>query len=845
MEDNLNYNILLPKDLIVGLINFIEENLNKKLMKIEALSNKNMKTLSKAKNDFWTTQEKFAQYMTGKATEEVDIEKIHEEPNIEMGIKKYFSLIKKSQIEEMGNITSEGRSRSPNRKIVREEENDLNSQFWRESMLFKRTKSKPLLTETKVVCNNTHNKFLYSNGGYPKLKSSRKSLSSFKKKKKESPRNNLRFSLRKNKQSEVILPRIEKDEKLMERSKSSLSFKKKEEKEKEKKIMKSKRKGSRRRIKRNKEELTFQEKTPERPKVARWERLYKIGVDKANREKDRTPKKSTDGFSKGIEFGELNQNKSQNKRKRSGSKRILRKSLRNQSKSSIPKQVKKKIQYNLKSKGTAQKSKKKFPKKERGKSKVKRIPAPKKKKEGKKREEKRESEKILVQELLTETDFLKKTSPIKPSPEIKGNSTYDRLNYTLDSNESDLTKQYFVGLLNHLNPPKTSRRSPEEEPFAPELILNIYKNPEEEKKIKKRRANRGFKFDSGSCAANSNQQNENLENRNENPKYKKQILQNIKITNRFPLQEIPMPGMKNQQKLAKGMINEMSLDKEFSENYCSNDFLSFKDNSLKSFEFVENGSICGERMRRENILPTSRVNTLSDDNLDLSTSRANYSSFSKSMQTNTIEEIRIDMELVDKSILLQTTEETRKIETKIGGKNENLTERGKFLTDRTNIFKQQEDLEEYSSDKMGQITEIRLKRKKSSYYKKPPTDSSRGNSQRTNRLDESNLLDKEGNLISSKTNKTYNTLEKEFLEMSLAEREAQNNAKVEENLKNLEINNMKEFLLASSESEKTLSRKESNTDFELAIGEELNDKKEKEGEDEIGKKQLVKNVSLG
>lgn len=102
-------------------------------------------------------------------------------------------------------------------------------------------------------------------------------------------------------------------------------------------------------------------------------------------------------------------------------------------------------------------------------------------------------------ELFQENLILKEKTPSINS----SNSILNQLDYTIDSEESDNTKQYFIGLLNHLNPPVTSRRSPEREMKrvtyrgnkASEEILNIYKNEDYETgqiKIQRKRKKEGL-----------------------------------------------------------------------------------------------------------------------------------------------------------------------------------------------------------------------------------------------------------------------------------------------------------------------------------------------------------------
>lgn len=64
---------------------------------------------------------------------------------------------------------------------------------------------------------------------------------------------------------------------------------------------------------------------------------------------------------------------------------------------------------------------------------------------------------------------------------------------------------------------------------------------------------------------------------------------------RPPLREIQMNGKNSTERsmnILESSKGDISFEKEFSENCCSKDFLSFKDNTLKSFEYVENESIC-------------------------------------------------------------------------------------------------------------------------------------------------------------------------------------------------------------------------------------------------------------
>lgn len=825
MEFNSHYDILLPKELIIQLIDFIEDNLNNKILKIEKISKENFKKLKEAKKNFALTEEKFREKMNNPFKKEINTRAINKETNIEMGIKKYFSMIKKNQIEEISSNTEE--KSFLQQKNNKENKDEVNSRFWRESMTFKRTKSKPLLTESKLMKGKaaTHHELMKSVGKFKKRKrGSRRSLTSFKKKKIE-PKAKHQFSLRKSKKilDEITDPVSAKD---WQRASSMVKKQGKRERKKISKLHRERRKSrrkSRKRIKKVESGKHFEKKKSEKTKVARWERLYRIGVEKARNDKSRTPipqKKEP----------EMNLRKSRRFVKLREKKKPLT-TVVDKGKNLPKKGVSRNNSY-LRNK---RRKKKKNLRKFTSSSRVQRVPAPKL---IKKTLEKVEDISYLSEK--NDTPLFKESMILKPkSPNIESSSRFlNQLSYTIDSEESDNTKKYFIGLLNHLNPPMTSRRSSSQirdtieekfeekinEKIPSEEILNIYKCGEGDTidhKRHRRRKTRGFMFDVNLSHDTTNSI-KHLETFKGTFNEEETIL-------RPPLREIKLNNQNNRNQKSETLISDrvdLSYDKEYSENCCSNDFLSFKDNTLKSFEYVENGSICRnlKKIVQEEAKKISHQEK-PPNNFELTSSKLNYTSSLKSMQTDTIEEIRIDLELVKKSGILCTDDNA------LLYSNSNRSGNGEKANEpisERNIFKEKENPKEgYSSENLGPGSELFTKKKS---FRKPPTDTSRSNSTRHN---ESNILEKAGRINSGQNSKNYNTLEKEFLEMSIGEQKEDKSS--EEKLKGLEIENMKEFLLASSGSEKSLSRKESAPELEF-----MNE----EQSDLDTSKTLVKNVSL-
>lgn len=173
--------------------------------------------------------------------------------------------------------------------------------------------------------------------------------------------------------------------------------------------------------------------------------------------------------------------------------------------------------------------------------------------------------------------------------------------------------------------------------------------------------------------------------------------------------------------------------------------------------------------KTEKVVKETNINSKGKSNIDnplLSTSRVNYTSYSKSLETDTIEEIRIDLELVKNSAIMHTDDNALLYSN--SNRSNILTERQNPISER-NIFQNNQVekiavFNEYNSENLKFQPD---KTKKKIGFKKPPTDTSRSNSRK---LNESNLLEKADKILSLDSTKNYNTLEKEFLDMSINEK---------------------------------------------------------------------------
>lgn len=816
---------IFSTDLISQLIDFIEKNLNKKLRKIETLSSKNSKNLKKAKDQFYKAEGKLAERLMQRDFSEISSRLIKSEPNIEQGIKRYFSMIKKNKLDD-SDIDCERESNRPPRDKEADRE-ETNSKFWKEGLSFKRTWSKPLLTRSLVVKEKkTHSQLIQSMVKLKNKKKSRRSLSSFKKTKKDE---RLRMSLRKSKRRIPSGPK----------GKSQTGVDKKMTRSgvlpRELKIVNSKlqsnsrkksRKKSRRRIKKQLEKSpVFKRKEPQK-KVARWERLYQIGVEKGER---RNKSKINDQDSSEVFTFTPKVNKTLNK-KREMSRKRSRKNSRQAKK--IPKQKKSTPRL--------------LAKRKRGQSKSKRtVRVPPIKKTARKK-----SQRKIKKKSRRKLDFSdgNKKHQAEICSEIEALDSKNIIQ--TKKSEPDSTSNYFMGLLDHLkNAPKNESKRQMVKPLTnssverpSDEILNIYKIDNEgslEKRTTKRRKQRGFKFDN--CYSNEAVSTHNTEKREDTLANQGRMpLCEIKIENNFNAETI-------RSRRESSMIKDASFEREFSENYCSNDFLSFKDNTLKSFEYVEKEMICPNiptnwSIHRKPCMKKTIDRLESDEDTlrqlqeQVDTPKPEYSSGSKSFKTNTIEEITIDMELVKKSGVMHNDDGglLYSQSNRGGGRNEMFNP----LSER-NLTSHQ--IEETAPEFNSENIQGTVKKEDRSGYKKPPLNicSNQVSNLPTTRDNESNLLSKSSKIFSTKSSKkTITTLEKEFLAMSLVEK---NQVKAEEELKGLEIDNVKEFLLASS-SERTMSRKESDPEFEFngkSVQEEQEGDRKAESE-----KSLVKNVSL-
>ena len=176
---------LIPPSLIMQLINFIEQNLEAKISKIEKLKQKNVQTLTNVSVMFENVRMRALEEYKCSFSEADSSFQARSEEDIGEGIKRYFQyvrtqtqsaassndisgrnptqrgcLLQSSEMSEIAKFSNEAlqmepqpaprRSRSPWKDGEKEK-----SEFWRKSLNFKRTRSKPLLTGPTLMSSNS------------------------------------------------------------------------------------------------------------------------------------------------------------------------------------------------------------------------------------------------------------------------------------------------------------------------------------------------------------------------------------------------------------------------------------------------------------------------------------------------------------------------------------------------------------------------------------------------------------------------------------------------------------------------------------------------------------------
>jgi hypothetical protein len=317
---------IIPAMLIHQLLDFIEMNLKTKISKIRKMSDLNNKKLRKVKADYENVRQKVETEVEIEKRKMETTEEIEE--NIGEGIKKYFRMMKQSTDLNKIPMLFDKNSVSANIENSRCFENSVISEslsgrkqkkrercsemFWRQSMSFKRTKSKPLLTTDSEVLSECHSGFLN------KVRSSSSLLSngkispekiSVRKKRKTS---NLRRSGRSKSIKKIGLGSR------ASRSRSKKSFSQTCEIGLKRRLKQTKKTGGGLNKKKSQRRL----KSKDEGGMKRWERLYRLGVEKAqakrklSEDKEKEDKSRELNRSKSRGFGKLRSRRNLKKMRR-------------------------------------------------------------------------------------------------------------------------------------------------------------------------------------------------------------------------------------------------------------------------------------------------------------------------------------------------------------------------------------------------------------------------------------------------------------------------------------------------------------------------------------------------